>query len=47
MFARSRALTDKYNLIKPLKELVTDGSSDDDLTPEHQHVLDNANSMHE
>ncbi len=47
MIAHYKTLTDKYNLIEPLKELVMDGSSEDVLTPEHRHVLDNADSIRE
>ncbi|CAF1525966.1 unnamed protein product [Rotaria sordida] len=47
MIAHYKTLTDKYNLIEPLKELVMDGSSDDVLTPEHRHILNNADSIRE
>ncbi|CAF4998071.1 unnamed protein product, partial [Rotaria sp. Silwood1] len=47
MIAHYKTLTDKYNLIEPLKELVMDGSTDDVLTPEHRHILNNANSIRE
>jgi len=47
MIAHYKTLTDKYNLIEPLNELVMDGSSEDILTPEHRDVLDNAVSIRE
>ena len=47
MIAYYKTLTDKYNLIEPLKELVMDGSSEDVLTAEHRNVLDNADSIRE
>ncbi len=47
MIAHYKTLTDKYNLIEPLKELVMDGSSEDVLTPEHRNVIDNADSIRE
>ena len=47
MIAHYKTLTDQYNLIEPLKELVMDGSSEDILTPEHRQVLDNAESISE
>jgi hypothetical protein len=47
MIAHYKTLTDKYNLIDPLKELVMDGSSDEVLTSEHRNVLDNADSIRE
>lgn len=45
--AHYKSLTDQYNLIEPLKELVMDGSTEDVLTPEHRRVLDNADSIRE
>jgi hypothetical protein len=47
MIAHYKTLTDKYNLIEPLKELVMDGSSENVLTPEHRQILDNAESIRE
>jgi hypothetical protein len=47
MIAHYKTLTDKYNLIDPLKEIVMDGSGDEVLTPEHRQVLDNAESIRE
>lgn len=42
-----KTLTDQFNLIEPLKELVMDGSNDDVLTVEHRNVLNNAESIRE
>ena len=47
MIAHYKILTDKYNLIDPLKELIMDGSSDDILTPSHRRILENANLIRE
>ncbi|CAF1583092.1 unnamed protein product [Adineta ricciae] len=47
MIAHYKTLTDKYNLIEPLQELVMDGSSDNILTPEYRQVLANAESIRE
>lgn len=47
MIAHYKMLTDQHNLIEPLKELVMDGSSEDVLTPEHQYILKNADSIRE
>jgi len=47
MIAHYKTLTDKYNLIDPLKELIMDGSTDDVLTPEHRDVLNNSESIRE
>lgn len=47
MISHYKTLTDKHNLIEPLKELVMEGSSEEVLTPEHRQVLDNAESIRE
>jgi hypothetical protein len=47
MIAYYKTLTDQYNLIDPLKELVMDGSANDVLTAEHRQVLENADSIRE
>lgn len=47
MIAHYKTLTDQYNLIEPLKELVMDGSSEDVLTPQHRHILTHADSIRE
>ena len=47
MIAHYKILTDQYNLIEPLKELVMDGSTDDVLTPQHRHILTHADSIRE
>lgn len=47
MIAHYKTLTDKYNLIEPLKELVIDGSSEDVLTPDYRQIISNADSIRE
>ena len=47
MISHYKTLTDQYNLIEPLKELVMDGSTDDVLTPQHRHILTHADSIRE